>query len=337
MKTKYPWLWKLTGTCLLAGLPPGCMLNLDEDADEFRDAIPRAEAVRLAEPEASAGGTASSATRTAGEDAPWAGGPWSEYYGFTRIVRDGVNGVTGVILGGLWLIVHTRPSTLSEDEAVWGPHSDALEPAEWQLRVTEVRQHEYDYVLEGRPKGTAEPFRAVLTGKGWGRKHDRHGDGHFEIDLDTARELDPLKHQDDSGTVRITHDLPPTITQDLWLGDRFISAEVRPTDESVWWTVDSSQYEDGSGTLVVNAEDDIDETRTTAAEAVQISSQWRPDGAGRADITISGGDLPTEVLSVSAVECWGSDFYRSYYTDSIDHQPTEGEASACAFAGPPQT
>jgi hypothetical protein len=37
---------------------------------------------------------------------------------------------------------------------------------------------------------------------------------------------------------------------------------------------------------------------------------------------------------VTAVECWDSDFYSVYYTDSINWQATEGEASACAYAEP---
>ena len=60
----------------------------------------------------------------------------------------------------------------------------------------------------------------------------------------------------------------------------------------------------------------------------------RADGAGRADITIAGGDIPSNPGVVSAVECWGADFVRSYYTDSIEFSPTEGDATACVYDAP---
>ena len=53
-------------------------------------------------------------------------------------------------------------------------------------------------------------------------------------------------------------------------------------------------------------------------------------GAGRADITLTGGDLPFE--KVSAVECWGSDFFQVYYEDSVGYASKEGDVSACAYA-----
>jgi hypothetical protein len=46
----------------------------------------------------------------------------------------------------------------------------------------------------------------------------------------------------------------------------------------------------------------------------------------------SGGDIPQSLGVVTAVECWGSDFMRVYYTDSINYEPTEGAAGACAFS-----
>jgi hypothetical protein len=72
----------------------------------------------------------------------------------------------------------------------------------------------------------------------------------------------------------------------------------------------------------------------TAAEDVHITSRWRADGAGRADITIAGGDLPETIELVEAVECWGSDFTRVYYSDSVNFAQAEGDATACAYDAP---
>jgi len=49
---------------------------------------------------------------------------------------------------------------------------------------------------------------------------------------------------------------------------------------------------------------------------------------------ISGGDIPATPGAVSAVECWGADFVRNYYIDSIGFEPSEGEASACVYDAP---
>jgi hypothetical protein len=321
---------------LIAGstLLPGCMLQKQDDGDEYREAIPLREAVEVAGPEAESGRDSSTASVTAQADEPWSAGPYSKWYGFTRVVRAGVNVVTGAVLGSAWLIVHTEPSSVEDGEAIWGPYTDALDPATYRFRVTRVADAEYDYVLEGRPKSSNDDadYRAVLAGHGYGKRHDLHGEGEFTIDLDVARALDPFAHADDSGTVRIEHHLP----HDLRDGDflpRTIVAEVTPdpaiNPES--FSVTSNANEDGTGSLHVTAVADVDDTKTTELEDIVVDSRFRADGAGRADIAITGGDIPADPGVVSAVECWGGDFMRSYYSDSLELEPTEGEASACVY------
>jgi hypothetical protein len=219
---------------------------------------------------------------------------------------------------------------------VWGPYTDALDPVTYRFRVTRVADAEYDYVLEGRPKASRSDgdYQAVLEGHGYGKRHDLHGQGEFTIDLDVARELDPFAHRDDSGTVRIVHQLP----RDWRDGDflpRTITAEVTPDPElnPESFSVTSQANEDGTGSLHVTASADVDDTKTTALEDIVVDSRFRADGAGRADISIAGGDVPADLegASVTAVECWGADFMRSYYSDSLDLEPTEGDPTACAY------
>lgn len=316
---------------------PGCILKQEDgDAEKFRQALPKAEAVQVAGPE-DAQTTGGQTGQSIQADEPWAEGPWAKWYGFTRHVRKGVNTVTGVVLGGVWLIVHTQPTSVNANEAIWGPYTDSLEPVTWRFRITEVAEDEYDYVLEGRPKAQKSDaaFRPVLKGKGWAKGHAKHGDGFFEIDLDTAKELDPFEHGDDSGRIKITHDLPANITTDIFAQPRSITAEVEPSTTDAWFTVTSNSAADGTGTLFVNAYADADESELTKKEDITIQSQWNGTGAGRADIEISGGDVPAEYDPVQAVECWGADFYRVYYSDSVSWAPAEGQASQCAFSGPP--
>lgn len=313
----------------------GCALEKKESADRFREALPKGENVEVSGPETAQ--AQSGAQSHVQGDEPWANGPWAKYYGFTRMVRDGVNRVTGVVLGGVWLIVHTQPTSVEADEAIWGPYTDALEPTTWRFRVTEIQSDEYEYRLEGRPKSSTSDadYRSVLIGSGFGKGHASHGDGSFTIDLDVARELDPFyAGDDDSGSVTITHDLPPNITDNLFALPKTITAEVKPTATDAWWTVTSNAKEDGTGTLIVTAFDDVDDSNATAKEDIVIGSQWTRHGAGRSDITLSGGDIPAEPGKVTAVECWDTDFYRVYYSDSINWESTEGDVAACAYQTP---
>jgi len=324
----------LPALCLTLALG-GCMLEKRDDVSEYREAIPAKDAVAVDGPESAQGESSSrSGARGLLADAP-AGANWAEWYAWTRNVRDGVNAVTAVILGSVHYIVHTEPTEVGDDSATWGPYTDALEPATWRFRATRVAEHEIDYVLEGRPKTSTDEsdYRAVLWGKGFSKRHEKHGDGGFTIDLDVARELDPLKHQDDSGTVKIEHDLPPDISTRIGALPRVITAEVSPAGEQ-WVRVTSRANEDHTGELDTDAFVDIDENKMTAPEDVHILSRWRADGAGRADIVIAGGDLPATIELVEAVECWGTDFTRVYYDDSVDFAPTEGDATACAYDAP---
>ncbi|MDF3067851.1 MAG: hypothetical protein K0R38_3452 [Polyangiaceae bacterium] len=321
-------------------LLPGCMLDKQDDAEEYREAVPQREAVLVAGPETDAPvgrETASLApSRYAQAAGPLGRRDFAKWYGFTRAVRGGVNGVTAWVLGSVGVIVHLEPSAVKDGEAVWGPYTDSLEPVTYRFRVTRVGEAEYDYVLEGRPKDSSldADYRTVLEGHGFGKRHEQHGQGEFTIDLSAARELDPFGRAQDSGTVRVVHRLPHDLTQGAL--PRTIDAEVtpEPSVDRESYTVKSVANEDGTGTLRVVAQTDVDDSKATALENVTVSSRWRADGAGRADIVIAGGDIPADPGQVTAAECWGADFARSYYSDTISFEPTEGEASACVYGAP---
>ena len=331
------------GAALLCGasLLSGCMLEKQDDGDEYREALPLREAVVVAGPETDAAGDTKTASLQSAFKPQGSGTlrtSYAKWYGFTRAVRGGVNVVTASVLGSVWTIVHLEPSAVRDGEATWGPYTDALEPVTYRFRVTRVAQAEYDYVLEGRPKASKsdDDYRAVLSGHGYGKQHTQHGQGDFLIDLSAAHELDPAAHEDDSGTVRIVHELPHDIDAGGAGLPRTITATVTPDPEvnRESFSVTSKAELDGTGSLHVDAKSDVDDSKATQLENVGVESRWRADGAGRADITISGGDIPADPGTVSAVECWGADFVRSYYSDSVGFEPEAGEASACVYDAP---
>ncbi len=318
---------------LAATASSGCALKADGGENEFREALPAVGSVKVDGPD---GARADMGTQ-AGTFGTKAGGAASDpafWYTFTRDLRDGVNVVTGVVLVSVWAIVHTEPSELDEDHAVFGPYEgDALEPARYRLSVTRIGENHFRYVLEGQKKSGGK-YLNVLDGDGYGRASDSHGDGQFVLDLGNAKLLDPSRHANDSGKVTIVHELPADVGRRRDALPRTITATVEPEGEASL-TITSRAHEDHTGELTLTAHADIDDSHATALEDVNVVSRWRSTGAGRADVGIAGGDLPSAGLdAVSAVECWGTDFGRVYYTDSAGINATEGNAAECVYDAP---
>ena len=311
-----------------AGLA-GCVSQPDDELEKVRQALPQQESLQLKGPDSNA------AQAGNGAGAAPTNAPYATYYLFTRGVRDGVNRITALVLGTVWYIVNTKPSRYDGEEAVWGPYTDSLEPATWRFRVTHQAGQEYDYFLEGRPKASTsdQDYRTVLSGVGYAKSDERHGDGTFTIDLDVARALDPVVHQNDSGTVIVSHDLPATITEEFLPLPRSIEVSLLPSNSAAHLHIVSIAREDMSGTLAIDGLSDIDESKNTALEDVTVMSAWNPQGEGRSDVTLAGGDIPPALSPVTIVECWDRQFKQSYYEDSAGIAATSGNISACAVSG----
>jgi len=312
----------------------GCAAQKNDEPSEFQEALPVQSSVSIDGPD----GVRTDMGAQSATLGAMAGGAATDpafWYTFTRDVRDGVNVVTAVVLVSVWAIVHTEPSELDEDHAVWGPYDgDALDPARYRLIVDRIGEHHFHYVLEGQKKSGGE-YLSVLDGDGYSRASDSHGDGQFVLDLENAKLLDPSRHADDSGKVTIVHELPADVGRRRDALPRTITATVAPEGEASL-TITSRAHEDHTGELEVTAHADIDDSHATLLEDVSVVSRWRSTGAGRADVGISGGDLPAAGLSaVTAVECWGPDFARVFYSDSASTQPTEGSAAECAYDAAP--
>jgi hypothetical protein len=296
-----------------------------DEGDVYRTALPLSDQVRVDGPDS----TLATSRQTAASSQPVA-----KYYKFTREVRDNVNAITGQILGSVWYVVHTKPTRVAEGEATWGPYTDSLEPATYRFRVSRNADGGYDYVWEGRPKRSTSDadYLVVVSGVGYAQSDARHGDGEFTVDLDAARTLDPVAHEKDAGRVVITHDLPADIETNLAARPRTITAVAENTATGDRYTVTSRALEDRTGTLRVEALADLEDSKTTQRESVLVECQWNANGEGRADVEIAGGDVPTPLDPVNAVECWDQDFRRSYYHDSAGIEPDTGAPDARAYS-----
>lgn len=297
----------------------GCLVQ--SETDRFREAVPKGDEVKTGVPGASGSGKSGS---TSLRIATGSGSGSAKYYEFTREITWGTDTVTGVILAAVKAVTDEQPTTLESKKAVWGPWSgSALEPVTWRFSVTEGATDEFDYVLEGKPRnGSDSEYKAVLRGKGYGKSNSAYRTGNFSVDNDAFRSLDSA-HGKDDGSVKVVYDLKN-------LEKRNIKVELRPGGTKGKADIDVQHASGGAGTLNIVAQLDIDSSKSTKAEDITIVSRWNTAGAGRADISLQGGDVAS-VGVVKASECWSTSFSRVYYSDSVTSEPTTGDPAACAF------
>lgn len=275
------------------------------DEDAFRDALPTPEMVEVKTPEASGQGLTA-------EVSAQAKGGRSDSYVWTRAATVAVNGGTAWVLALLDKVTEHPPTSLSGDTAVWGPHTEALSPNTWKLTVTQTGEHSYSYVLEAKAKSAADSeFKSILTGSHTvavdadGQRMKRYGSGSFRVDWDTAATLPERGNQVGRMEVRYAR---PDATRAVTVDADF--HQVRDA-ESTSKLVDASyRYKATPGAggefdFAVDKNLDHDASRP-AAEHLTIKSRWQQDGAGRADIRATGGELGSEEATVS--ECWDSHF-----------------------------
>ena len=313
----------LGATALLLG--QGCTLEGGgPDVSEYQDVMPEPEHVKVAGPETIAP-SGTSSTKADGE-APSQN--YAHWYQFTREIREELNKVTSRVVGSVNFVVHTKVTTVGEGFAEWGPFTLPKDTVTWRLHIQRAGGAKYSYRLDGRPKAatTEAAFLTVLSGSAYAVGDARHGDGEFTIDIDAARTLEPARYETQSGKAIFGHGLGSD-------GQRLVSVDYDPGDQS-FITLTSQANADGTGQFDVSGLADTDafgSVSVSALEDVALSSRWRSDGAGRADIVLAAGDFAPVGGSLTIAECWGADFGRVYYSDSLGVEPTAGDATACAM------
>jgi hypothetical protein len=309
----------------------GCSLQATDDASKFREPIPQTSQVALAIAGSTVSGTATQAAPSVSlhlQDGPGAGGgdgtSDASYYQFTRSITDSVDTVTMEILGEVIAVTDLPPTTLDATHAVWGPgSSDALDPVSWKLTVTATGGGQYTYEVDGRPHLSTNDadWKAVLTGQGYDDTSPSYQSGSFVVDNDALRALDPTTTTS-TGTVSITYDArayPLNAAANVNLND----------GTGQYYDVTVLHGVDGSGIMSLTALADISTPPDGTNVNVNENSRWDSTGAGRADVKMTGGAFGSTMVMVS--QCWSDEFEQTYYTDSVDYEPTSGQPSSCAF------
>jgi hypothetical protein len=301
-----------------------CMKPDGEDG--IRGALPEASALQIklpggsAKPDAVGGDVGSTSRELLGETA--------QFYAFTRIVSRDLNRGAAFVLILVHTIVQYPVTTVEGDTYIWGPWTETLNPAEWRLTVTQDEAGDYHWAFEGRRKNDpTAAFVAVVNGVATPGELEGRGVGSFSLDFDKAEELDPVGN-DAQGQIDVAYDLesnPAHVTMDY----ATMATTPEGGTEAVTFHYEYAEAPDGSGDFQFTLHGDLDDNGS-AWEDTQIRSRWVAAGAGRSDILITGGDAGT--TEVTAAECWDESFGRVYYSDSVEFQPTEGDAADCAFS-----
>jgi hypothetical protein len=295
----------LTATCVVSLAATGCVKQ-DDPPDEIARAIPTAEQVRIKLPAAQA--------RVIGELA--------NYYVVTRDVTRTLNGGTAWVLILIHAIVQYPVTSINGNVYTWGPWSDSLDPAEYKLDVTANADGTFDYQLSGRNKTVANSqFEVVIDGYADPRLGEGKGNGDFTLDFDAGKRVNPVDSGDAKGKITAQYDLSA----------RHLEMLAQAPDDNGNPAMFEYAYNEavgGGGDMTFNVTADVGST--VLRENIVIRSRWQADGSGRGDARLAGGDLgATQAI---ASECWSSLFRRTFYTDNVNWQPTEGDAASCAYA-----
>jgi hypothetical protein len=212
----------------------------------------------------------------------------------TLVVNGGV-GLTLLVLAG---IISEPPSSLTEEQAVWGPLTKPLWADTYRFTVTR-KADGFHSLLEGRAKsGTDADFKPVLVGVH--APSLSRAQGSFTL---TAK---------DGGRAEVTYARAADHALNLQVGFR------GPLGDSDYAY---SEAADASGSFSFVTASDFD-TRTPALERLAVTTTWLASGTGRSDVVVTGS-------ATRFTECWDSALLRTYYEDTLALFPTEGAAGAC--------
>ena len=272
------------------------------------------------------------------------------FYSQTYRISHGINGTVYGILSVLRDVVSYPPTHVTENEAIWGPFTPALEPTSFTVVVRQVGDNDYEYAVLARPRtsttetdwtpiiaGQAQPVNGSLDGEGSGR---------FMVYWTTFASMNPNLDLVGTMTVDYSHAGLQWRTVEMYFEDfvdRWSGPSAEPTDV-LYRYVESA---DTSGDFQFAYQTNVHRAAEgrPEPETVRIRSRWSAGGAGRSDVRISsdeiGADLATflglEQDYVSASEGWDDGFLRTYYNESpVRLTDDDGEPGTGSVDGPGQ-
>jgi hypothetical protein len=311
--------------CLILGTT-ACPEMRGDDPSGFAVGVPRQDTVMMKVP----GATAGAVTLESGTQAVL--GELSEWYVTTRAVSGVVN--AGAIAVGtlVKLVILHSPTTVTQDQAIWGPYQGPLDPIEWKVTVTRIADHQYHYVFEGRAKNDpAAAFVTVLAGThrpavdALGEELEGFGAGSFTLDWN-ARATLPQPNPDEVGTANYDY-------SHLGVGEVVqINAKFRGVKDKdqpgklvdADYVFEQQPRAEGNMTFTYK----VPTTDASAGATARVHSRWLWSGAGRTDASTVATNLP---VTYTVSECWDVNYLSVYKDVPLAPAQSYGDEAACAF------
>lgn len=313
--------------------------------EELRDGVPSKESLTLKMPETSE----ETAALFFGPETKFIaapGQPGEFYISTVQITREVNLGVMGMLT--FLDEVLTYPPTEEENgKAIWGPFPpDALEPVEIRVIIEKTGDNKFEFSFEARPKSSEDEWMQWYFGENTtDGKTARHGMGSFTVDWDAMREYNPTVAEE--GKIKVVYD---TITSGRTIDVEFIDFKGKDDEEKINADYHYKENADMSGEFDFIAKADIHKDMEDGAEYPKkedwlFNTRWLSTGAGRSDVTITGGDIEAYCIWAQCLEravfseCWGVDFFVDYSIENYYSQDDEimnsekeaGDESACVF------
>lgn len=290
-----------------------CSDSSTDPAQQFRDALPKAEAAKVDTYQSEGTATATApGTLAKGETTMLQ----SEYAVTSYHLALTMNGGVAWSLGLVQLIVaHPATSCVEDVSCTWGPWVDDDGLNRWQL-VVEKAGDAFAWALSAQP-GSQPTAAFVPVLAGTARPVDRtHGSGTFTIDFDAAASLDhgPLYTQRDFGKIVVNYDNTANVSVDAVFTGAHSEENGHPLN-AVYAFDDAAS----GGELQVAFHD------LQTDERVSLRTRWSAGGAGRADAHYTG---PGGTPDYSASECWAG--HAQDYEEVYDSKYQIGVESACS-------
>lgn len=333
----------------LAALAAGCG-NYDPETRLFRLAAPKPADVALEPPGvARQGETGANQARRALENCEE-----DRMRCNAAHLAEGLNALTFSLLTLVDTVVSFPPTHRQPGRRVWGPHFDAQRGHTFRFEMVRDTDDELSYCvhlapgaldagLHTRELGCADEIDddtgLVRVLSGTLRPGDLGGAG--------ARAGQGVMVLEGNNLVAVTEsdDVPAdlTIAYDNTGGATRITMQIENIEPDRTTGLLPLSYgftreAEGAGTFAFSALADFyaPDAAGSVLEEMHITARWQDDGAGRADGVICGGDLgeTCEELQYTVTQCWDEELVDTFYGDSDQNNPDEGDVSTCAFAAP---
>ncbi len=316
----------LSSALLLGACGPG-------PAADFEAGFPTEEMVRVETPTSNGQGL----TAAGGNVQAQGPGEQAGFYAFTRNATDAVNGATAGVLRHVRDVVRHPPTTLTENQAVWGPHSDALHKRAWRMTVTRVGEGVHEYKAEAKDKTQDDStFVTVLSGTHTtakdatsGEALENYGNGTFTIDFDASATL-PEHNPNDMGKAIFTYSRVSPASQ-VTVSVQFLQMRDAASEQRIDANYRYASTPGEGGQFDFAMLKNID--AQAQLERMSIRSRWMESGAGRSDVRLTNGDMGGGTVTLN--ECWDTGFLSRYFRVSAStsewNMSYGTEATDCAF------